>query len=532
MAGNNQAKWWQRATFYEILVASFQDSNGDGFGDLPGITSRLTYLRDLGVKAVWLSPIFQSPMFDMGYDVSDFMRINAVYGTLDDYLRLLDEAHELDLRVIIDFVPNHTSNEHAWFVQSRRDRTNRYRDYYIWHDPARDGGAPNNWINRFGRTAWTNDEATGQYYFGTFAPEQPDLNWRNASVREEIFGALRYWLELGTDGVRVDALAHLVKDIALRNNPRNPDYESKQDPSNKVLPVYSQNQPELLEIIEQFKNTISEFPDRVFVGEVFQPPEQISSYSRAGADLLLNMSLFQVDFEHDRLQATIDRVEATTPKDAWPSRAAGDHDLPRLANRIGTKNLRLAAVLHFTLRGTPTMYYGDELGLEDIHVPVDRMMDPSGKDDPKHSRDFQRCPMPWNDAAHAGFSTVEPWLPLPVNMSVMNVQAQWNDPHSLLSFHRRLLELRNREVLLQAGSYRPLDAPGTVMAYLRHHSDDQTNIGIMVAINFGRHPVPVKPADFNVPGFELLLSTQDDSSSGSPEIIHLQPREAVIVRFT
>lgn len=244
--------WWKEAIVYEILIPSFQDSNGDGIGDLPGIIERLDYLKDLSIGALWLSPFYKTEFFDIGYDVSDYCDIDPRFGSIDDFKRLLEEAHRRDIRIVIDYVPNHTSNKHPWFLKSRESRNNRYRDYYLWSDPATDGGAPNNWINRFGLSAWTFDEATGQYYFGTFAPEQPDLNWRNPAVVEEMFRVLRFWLEMGVDGVRVDAMAHIIKDRRLR-------------------------------VIFDVKQTISHYPDRVFMGEVFLSAEQISIFQRAGA---------------------------------------------------------------------------------------------------------------------------------------------------------------------------------------------------------------------------------------------------------
>lgn len=516
--------WWKEAVVYEILIASFQDSNGDGIGDLPGITQQLDYLRELNVGALWLSPFYKTELFDAGYDVSDYYDVDPRFGTLDDFKRLLEQAHRREIRIIIDYVPNHTSHKHPWFLKSRQSRDNPYRDYYLWSDPASDGGAPNNWLNRFGRSAWTFDDATGQYYFGTFAPEQPDLNWRNPAVVEEMFSVLRFWLDMGVDGIRVDAMAHLVKDRRLRRNPRDPYYNDQQDPSNKVERFYSQNQPELLRVIFDMKQVISHYPDRVFMGEVFLNAEQISIYQRAGADLLLSTSMLQGQFDPVHLQLNIDHLEATTAQDAWPARASGDHDLKRLASRIRPEHWRMAALLQLTVRGTPTMYYGEELGLKDSDVPPEKMMDPSGRDNPRYSRDPFRLPMPWTDGPYAGFSNVEPWLPLDEDTISKNVAAQEKDPESLLHFYRRIMKLRAATDCLKIGDYTPLDAPENVLAFRR----GDENSGMLVALNFRERPVAWPLGGKRA---QVIFSTHARSYGGSQEDLMIEPNEGVIFQL-
>jgi len=514
--------WWKEAVVYEILVPSFQDSNGDGIGDLPGIRQRLDYLKELGIGALWLAPFYKTEFFDIGYDVSDYCAVDPRFGTLGDFQQLLEEAHRRDLRIIIDYVPNHTSHKHPWFLQSRESRTNRYRDYYLWADPAPDGGAPNNWINRFGLSAWTFDEKTDQYYFGSFAPEQPDLNWRNPAVIDEMFGVLRFWLGMGVDGVRVDAMAHLIKDKRLRRNPRDPSYTDKLEPSNKLAPFYSQNQPELLRVIFDMKEAIAQYPDRVFMGEVFLSAEQISIFQRAGADLLLSTSMLQGEFEPNHLQHSIDNIEATTAQDSWPARASGDHDLNRLASRVKPEQLRMAALLQLTVRGTPTMYYGEELGLKDGHVPSERMVDPSGRNDPRYGRDRYRLPMPWTSGKNAGFSEGTPWLPIDDETASKNVAGQERDSDSLLQFYRRLIKLRSSTPALITGDYTPLEAPESVLAFRR--SDERS--GLMIALNFQKQsvtwPMPNTKAT-------VLLSTHARSSCCSDNELVLAPNEGVIV---
>lgn len=519
------SQWWKKSVIYEILVPSFQDSNGDGIGDIRGIEQRLPYLVDLGIGALWLSPIYRTEFFDVGYDVSDYRQVDPRFGTLEDFKRLLEHAHALGLKLILDFVPNHTSKQHAWFLESRSSRDNPYRNYYLWSDPAADGGPPNNWINRFGASAWTFDEATGQYYFGTFAPEQPDLNWRNPAVQREMSDVLQFWLGLGCDGVRVDALAHLIKDQRLRRNPRDSQYTPDQDPPNRLWPAYSQNQPELLTVIHDIKQVIAEFPERVFVGEAFQPAEQLAVYIRAGADVLLNTSLLQTDFNRDMLQVCIDRWEATIPPGHWPAHMSGDHDLKRLASRLSEPQLRPAALLFFTVRGTAAMYYGEELGLEDAPIPKDAQVDPSGRSKSRYSRDPRRVPMPWTDAPNGGFTDGKPWLPLDPLSRKKNVAAQLSDPGSLLNFYRRLLKLRATEEALLLGEYTPLDAPDEVLAFQRGSEQD----GLLIAINFRKQavtwPIPGRTA-------EVLLSTVEPDRRRSSEQLCLKPNEGVVARLS
>ena len=518
------SQWWKEKVIYEVLVHSFQDSDGDGIGDLKGLIQRLDYLVDLGVGALWLSPINRSEFFDVGYDVSDYRSIDPRFGTMDDFNRLVDEVHRRDLRLVLDYVPNHTSNYHPWFMQSRASRDNPYRNYYLWSDPAADGGAPNNWINRFGLSAWTFDHATGQYYFGTFAPEQPDLNWRNPDVRREMLDVLRFWFNLGCDGVRVDALSHLIKDERFRRNPPDPDYTEDSEPSNRVLRWYSQNQPELLDLIHEMKQVVSEFPGRLLMGEAFQSAEQLATYQRFGADLLLNTSMLQGRFTQDKLQDTIDRVEATTPRGAWPSHASGDHDLIRLASRLQQHQLRPAALLQFTVRGATTMYYGEELGLEDAYIPPEAMVDPSGRSDPRYGRDSRRVPMPWNGEPNVGFTTGKPWLPIDEPTRKKNVESQRHNPNSLLNFYKRLLKLRASQSELQTGDYTPLDSPPNVIAFRR--GDPRT--GLLIALNFSDQTVSWQ---FNGESAEVLLSTCDLGQRRSENELKLAPHEGVIVRI-
>lgn len=520
-----ESMWWQSDVLYEVLVPSFQDSDGDGWGDLRGILRRLDYLTELGVGAVWLSPFYRTGMCDIGYDVIDHTAVDPRFGTLEDFESLLAAAHERNLRIVIDYVPNHTSDQHPWFQQSRSSRDAPKRSWYIWADPHPGGGPPNNWVNRFGRSAWTFDPATEQYYFGTFTPQQPDLNWRHPEVQQAMLDILRLWLDRGVDGVRVDALPHLIKDDHLRDNPKNLSYTEDQEPSNRLAQSYSQNQPELIDTICQMRQVIDEYQDRVLIGEAYQSPEQIAAYQRAGAHLLLSTSMLQVQFNAPSLRQMIDYVEAITPDEAWPSRSSGNHDIPRLAERVGPANLRLAALLQFTVRGAASTYYGDELGLLNIAVPPEKMWDPSGRDDARYGRDRFRVPMPWNREPNAGFTTGDPWLPIDQATIERNVADQLADPNSLLDFYRRILQLRSAEADLQTGAYIPVDTDEPILAFRRGDSPS----GLLIAANISDAPTML-----DVPGIEaqIILSTacsREPSSFQSQ--LQLEAREGIVARI-
>ncbi|MFO1062608.1 MAG: alpha-amylase family glycosyl hydrolase [Pirellulales bacterium] len=495
--------WWNEAVIYEVFVPSFQDSNGDGIGDLAGVTQRLDYLCDLGVGGIWLSPIYKTEFFDAGYDVIDHREIDTRFGTMQDFRELLRQAKSRGLRVILDFIPNHTSHCHRWFEESRSSRENLKRDWYLWSSGSTDGGPPNNWINRYGRSAWTFDAATGQYYFATFAPEQPDLNWRNPHVREAMWEILRFWLDEGIDGVRVDAMSHLLKDRLLRNNPVQIGYRDEQEPSNKLDPCFSQNQPELLEVISELKNVLDEFEGRVFAGEVYQVPEQISAYQRAGADVLLNVSLLQSPFHAGQVMQTLARCEAQTPLDHLPAYAAGSHDIPRLASRVPAELLRIAMLLQLAVRGVPTIYYGDEIGMPNAQVLPEHMVDPSGRDDARYSRDLFRAPMLWDRSHCFGFSSSIPYLKADHDSEVTSVADQSDDSASHLTLVRRLLKLRNQERVLRCGRYIPLDVSADMAAFERSDGEEC----LLVVLNFSERSQTFLPPR---PVAERLLSTLDD----------------------
>nr|MDQ2998759.1 alpha-amylase family glycosyl hydrolase [Chloroflexota bacterium] len=363
--------WWQRGIIYQIYPRSFMDSNGDGVGDLPGIVGKLDYLAALGVDAIWLSPIYPSPMADFGYDVADYTGIHPLFGTLADFDTLLAESHARGLKVMLDFVPNHSSDEHPWFIESRASRDNPKRDWYIWRDPAPGGGPPNNWLSFFGGGAWEWDAPTGQYYLHLFHTKQPDLNWRNPAVQSAMLDALHFWLDRGVDGFRVDVIWLMIKDDQFRDNPLNPDYVAGQPPLMSQQPLYNADRPEVHDIIGMLRQLLDQYDQRMMVGEIYLPIERLMAYygvSGAGTHLPFNFQLIQLPWNARVLDAAIAAYEAALPADGWPNWVLGNHDQHRIASRVGAAQARVAAMLLLTLRGTPTMYNGDELGMHDVDI--------------------------------------------------------------------------------------------------------------------------------------------------------------------
>jgi alpha-glucosidase len=525
-----ETTWWKRGVVYQIYPRSFQDTNGDGIGDLKGICRRLDYLEWLGVDAVWISPIYTSPMADFGYDVADYCGIDPIFGTLEDFDELVAQAHARGLRLILDFVPNHTSDRHPWFLESRSSRDNPKRDWYIWRDPAPDGGPPNNWISNFGGSAWEWDEATGQYYYHAFLTEQPDLNWRNPRVRAAMYDVLRFWLKRGVDGFRVDVIWHLIKDAAFRDNPPNPAYRATQAEINRSLQVHSADQPEVHEVVAEMRRVLEEFPERVLIGEIYLPLERLVAYygkDLSGAHLPFNFQLIHTAWNAREIASLVNEYEAALPQGGWPNWVLGNHDQPRIGARVGTAQGRVAAMLLLTLRGTPTLYYGDEIGIGKVEIPPDAVQDPWEKNEPGLGlgRDPERTPMHWDASPNGGFSTGRPWLPLDPSFETCNVEGMRNDPGSILTLYRELIAARKRHLALSVGRYKPVGIEGHVFAFEREHKDER----VLVALNLGP-----EPAALTLPGDasrgQVLLSThldRKDEAVGSE--LRLRGDEGVIV---
>ncbi len=529
MAGVDEHLWWQKGIIYQVYPRSFADSNGDGIGDLPGILERLDYLAWLGVDAVWLSPIYPSPMVDFGYDVADYIAVDPVFGSIGDFDALVVAAHERQLKVILDLVPNHTSDQHPWFTAARSSRTDAKRDWYLWHDAAADGGPPNNWLSHFGGSAWQWDPGTQQYYYHAFAVEQPDLNWRNPQVRHAMFDVMRFWLDRDVDGFRVDVMWQMIKDEHLRNNPANPEYTPQMPPYESLVPTYSADQAGVHEVVARMRTVLDEYAERLMIGEIYLPVGRLVNYyghDGAGANLPFNFHLVLVSWEARRIGLVIDGYEGVLPSNAWPNWVLGNHDQPRLVSRIGPEQARVAAVLLLTLRGTPTIYYGEELGMHDVPVPSDMAHDPRELNQPGRAlgRDPYRTPMQWNGDPGGGFTDADPWLPLAVDHDRRNVALQRDDPQSMLSLYRRLIELRREEAALSIGAYTPVPATGDVLAYIRSHESRS----VLVVLTLGNEPGRL--ALDGIGRGEVLLGLRSHAPGDRVEgMLELDGDDAVIV---
>jgi alpha-glucosidase len=523
--------WWQHGIVYQIYPRSFQDTNGDGIGDLAGITRRLDYLVWLGVDAVWVCPIYTSPMADFGYDISDYCGVDPIFGTLADFDRLIREAHSRGLKLILDFVPNHTSDRHPWFRESRSSRQTPRRDWYLWRDPSPSGGPPNNWLSNFGGSGWQFDAATNQYYYHAFLREQPDLNWRNSAVRNAMLDCLRFWLDRGVDGFRVDVLWLLIKDEKFRDNPANPAWRPDRPGIERFLQRYSADRPEVHAVVSEMRDVLDHYQDRVLIGEIYLPLKRLMTYygndRRAGAQLPFNFQLISATWNAPTIARIVDEYEAALPSGGWPNWVLGNHDQKRIASRVGLPAAPLAAMLLLTLRGTPTLYYGDELGLEDVTIPQDRVQDPWAKNEPGHGfgRDPQRTPMPWSSLLHAGFSATSPWLPLNADFATRNVMALQADPGSILQLYRRLITLRRENPALSVGRFVSKGAHNDVYCFERYEGTER----IMVALNFSSDPrlVPLSPT---LSTARVMLSTCLDRSDAivGPELT-LRAMEGVVL---
>jgi alpha-glucosidase len=522
-AASAERTWWQDAVVYQIYPRSWADSDGDGIGDLRGIASRLDHLAELGIDAIWLSPISPSPNKDWGYDVADYVGVHPDLGTIEDADHLVREAHARNIRVLLDLVPNHSSDQHAWFVESRSSTDNPKRDWYVWADPAPDGGPPNNWLSVFGGPAWTLDEASGQYYLHNFLPEQPDLNWWNQEVNDAMDDVLRWWFDRGVDGFRIDVCHGIVKDRELRDNPTTPPeipvdgglieglneggLEWYQDR------VYSMNRPEVHDVLRRWRRIADDAGDRVLLGETWAPDiDALAKFYGAQLDELHLAFNFHLTMDTPTPRVLADHLASTLdalPEGAWPAWTLSNHDISRCATRWCDGDARLAAnamVLLLALPGTPVLYYGDEIGMVDVEVPVDRLEDPVGirRIEGKHGRDGVRTPMQWDrDGGFSATGEAEPWLPMG-DAAARNVADQTGDAGSVLENVRAMIALRRARADLRRGTY------------AEHHVDDQVwawtrGDSILVACNLDPSAGAVVP---DVAG-SVLLATQ-----GGVELAH------------
>jgi alpha-glucosidase len=467
-------------------------------------------------------------MADFGYDVADHCDVDPLFGSLADWNRLAADARRLGLRLILDLVPNHTSIEHPWFAASRAGPK---RAWYLWRDGTPDT-PPNNWVSVFGGPAWTWDEQVCAWYYHAYLPEQPDLNWREEGVREAMRGVLNFWLARGADGFRVDALRQVIKDARLRDNPRDPEWREGQDPYHALIPEFTTDRPEVRDVVGLLRATVdaaerADGRERVLIGELYLPVERLAAYHRAGIHLPSNLHLLSMPWEPAALAAFAERYEASLPPGAWPNWVLGNHDRSRLASRVGASQVRAAAVLLLTLRGTPTLYYGDELGMPDVAVAPDQVQDPWERRVPGRGlgRDPARTPMRWDASPNAGFCPpgATPWLPVGDTDAAGTVAGQRDDPESLLSLYRRMLALRRAEPALSSGTYRTLAAAGGVLSYERAHGPAR----LVVALNLTGDPAE---AELDAPGTVVLHTGATPAGTPTSRRVELGPGEAVIVR--
>jgi alpha-glucosidase len=521
----SSAAWWQTGVIYQIYPRSFQDTDGDGIGDLNGVTSRLSHVVELGADAIWLSPIFPSPMADFGYDVSAYCDIDPIFGTLDDFDRVLATAHGLALKLILDFVPNHTSDQHPWFVESRSSRRSPKRDWYVWRDARPDGAPPNNWISEFGGSAWTFDEASGQYYYHAYLPQQPDLNWRNPEVRAAMLDVLRFWLARGVDGFRVDAVHHLFEDPEFRDNPINPDWRAGMSPARRLIRLHTMDQPEVHDAIAAMRRVADEYGDRVIIGEAYLPIDRLMTYygvDLTGFHLPFNFHLISTAWQPEAIAKLIRDYEAALPAGGWPNWVLGNHDRSRVASRLGPGQARVAAMLLLTLRGTPTIYQGEELGMQDAVIAPEDVQDPWEKNVPGLGlgRDPVRGPIRWSGDTHGGFTAGKPWLPVDTTGSA-EVCRQRADPNSPLSLYQRLLRLRKAEPALSIGSYAEVGHSNSVLIYQRQYEGRR----LQVALNMTARAQALLPG---LPTGRTLMSTVGSGIAAADSNRMLRPHEGII----
>jgi alpha-glucosidase len=530
--------WWQKGIIYQIYPRSYQDSNGDGIGDLKGITSRLDHIKNLNVDAIWLSPIYPSPMHDFGYDVADYTDIHPMFGDMDEFDHFLEEVHQRGLKLILDLVPNHTSDEHAWFGKSRSHRVNPKRDWYIWRDPTPNGGPPNNWVSYFGGSAWTLDQQTNQYYLHQFAPQQPELNYRHPEVLPAMLDVMRFWLDKGVDGFRMDVIWLLLKDELFRDEPPNPTDDGKWGIHGSLDHIYTANMPGIHGLIRQMRAVLDEYDDRMMVGEIYLPFDQAMLYYGQNLDechLPYNFQLIMLDWNAQTVRTIVNTYEAGLPAGAWPNWVFGNHDQHRIATRVGQAQARVANMLLLTLRGTPTTYYGEEIGMENVTIPPHMVQDPPAVNQPEIAhligRDPERTPMQWDDTPNAGFApnSVMPWLPLPEDYASQNVRTQEKNPTSMLMLYQALTSLRRAELALCVGDYSPVDVDDkSVFAYRR--SFNGTDSFIMV-LNFSDEDSRLDLGQYGADAVIEISTDLQRRGAVDMEKLHLNPNEGLVIRL-
>lgn len=532
--------WWQHAVFYEIYPRSFADSNNDGVGDLSGIASKLDYLKELGVDAIWITPCFPSPQVDFGYDVSDYKAIDPMYGTMKDFDHLMSEARRRNIRVLLDFVVNHTSDQHKWFQDSRSSKTSEHRDWYIWRDGKGPGQPPNNWLSTFGLSAWNLDPKTNQFYYHYFYPEQPDLNWRNPAVEKAMLDVTRFWYKRGVAGFRLDAVDTLFEDPNLTDNPVLPGTDKFGRPN--MEEKYDKKLPEVHDVMRKLRSAANEY-GAVLIGETWTSnvSELRDYYGAHNDELQLPMDLMMTGFTGLSADRYRKHIAAVDSAGGWPTYVITNHDIVRSYTRYadGAHNddiAKVMAALYLTLRGTAIMYYGEEIGMENNDPKSkDEVQDPIGKLGwPKEKgRDGERTPMQWNDGQNAGFSRARPWLPVPGSAKTHNVASEMKDPNSVLSFYRQLLELRHKQPALLEGTYTALnETDPNVLTYVRRHKEEAILVVLNMSASEQKVQLDLSSLGFAAPRLSVLLTSSHKTLAGVAEALPMEPYSAFIAKIT
>ncbi len=533
-----ELKWSTNDTVYQVYPLSFKDTNEDGKGDLKGIIEKFDYLKKiLQVNAIWLCPVYKSPMKDFGYDISDYYKIDPIFGNIKIFEKFVKEAHKHGIKILMDFVPNHTSDQHPWFVESKSSLKNPKRDWYIWHKPKPDGSPPNNWLSRFGGSAWTLDKRTNQYYLHTFLECQPDLNWRNKQVQKEMEKIMKFWLAKGVDGFRLDAVYHIIKDDKFRDNPVNPKYiPGHDDPYRQFLNVYDRGRPETLEILNKFCSIVGQYKNKFLVSEVFYKTKmaEMKMYYKLcqqGLHAPFNFNFIRLPWNAWAYRSFLDNYEENLDAGDCANYVLGNHDRPRVASRLESrKKARLFAMLQLTLKGMPFIYYGEEIGMSDVPIKKDEQLDPWGKNVPGFDlgRDPHRTPMQWSSQKYAGFSKVKPWLPVARNYLIFNVKKELADTKSILSLYKKLISFRKKSQAILQGVYYSLDIrTKDLLAYIRESEKEK----VLVLLNFASRR---KKISLPFSSAELICNTYLTKKQGQPinlNKLYLRPYEGYLIKL-
>lgn len=529
-------RWDDINAIYQIYPRSFKDSDGDGTGDIAGIIEKLDYLKggrySLGVDAIWLSPFYPSPMADFGYDIADYYDVDPLFGDMKDFRRLIKEAHHRDIKVMVDYVPNHTSDRHDWFLQSRSSRQDPRRDWYIWRDPKPDGSPPNNWLSVFGGSSWEYDEHTNQYYLHSFLKEQPDLNWENPEVRKAMKNVLRFWMDHDVDGIRADAVWVMAKDSAFRDNPRNPNYVAgKHDPYHEFLHPYDMYGDKLFMYLKEMADVVAEYPDHIILFEDYttDPSTWANVHSRfyqvnPEVAAPFNFEGIHVPYGAESYRDFVGRFTRELGNTLRPYYCFGNHDNSRLRSRVGEEQSRAVALIQLTLAGIPVIYYGDEIGMKDGIITPDQVRDPFELRVPGLGlgRDPARTPMQWSDGLNAGFTDAIPWLPVPHDQAAINVEAEHADPDSYFQLYRSLLRLRKR-MIFRVGTYSEWSgAKGEVLGYVREYKHEK----MLVVCNMSDTPTTIR---LDHKG-DILVSTHPVKTKRVTGELQLAAHQGVVIQ--